>query len=257
MGPDSVLRRCFVPMTARIPGRLADLSREKSATVGRVAAERETPDGVPVVIELGRRRVFASALDWPGWSRSGRDEPAALAALAAAEPRYQQVSALAGLDLPAALVDRLRVVERLPGDATTDFGAPGKAAEAEALPLAPAEALRRADLVAAVWTVFDQAVGKAPAKLRNGPRGGGRDRDAIVAHVHEAEWSYARKLGLRLPAPATPPAVVAQHQAILDVLSQPSGGTPTTGKTWSPRYAARRIAWHVLDHAWEIEDRTD
>jgi hypothetical protein len=24
---------------------------------------------------------------------------------------------------------------------------------------------------------------------------------------------------------------------------------------WSPRYFARRAAWHVLDHAWEIEDR--
>ena len=25
---------------------------------------------------------------------------------------------------------------------------------------------------------------------------------------------------------------------------------------WPTRYAARRIAWHVLDHAWEIEDRS-
>jgi hypothetical protein len=25
---------------------------------------------------------------------------------------------------------------------------------------------------------------------------------------------------------------------------------------WLPRYAARRCAWHVLDHAWEIEDRS-
>jgi hypothetical protein len=24
-----------------------------------------------------------------------------------------------------------------------------------------------------------------------------------------------------------------------------------------PRYAIRRIAWHVLDHAWEIEDKSD
>ena len=23
------------------------------------------------------------------------------------------------------------------------------------------------------------------------------------------------------------------------------------------RYAFRRIAWHVLDHAWEIEDKSD
>jgi hypothetical protein len=23
------------------------------------------------------------------------------------------------------------------------------------------------------------------------------------------------------------------------------------------RYAARRIAWHVLEHAWEMQDRAD
>jgi hypothetical protein len=27
-------------------------------------------------------------------------------------------------------------------------------------------------------------------------------------------------------------------------------------RPWGPRYAARRSAWHALDHAWEIEDRT-
>jgi hypothetical protein len=222
-----------------------------------MAEMRKTSEDTRVVIEVGRRRVFASALDWPGWSRSGRDEPAALAALATAAPRYQHVAAQARLDFPAELPDRLLVVERLPGDATTDFGAPGKPAEAESDALAPAEALRRAELVAAAWTIFDEVVAFAPANLRKGPQGGGRDRDAIVTHVHESEWSYARKLGLRLPAPAAAPAVVAQHQAILDVLSQPSAGTPTTSKAWSPRYAARRIAWHVLDHAWEIDDRIE
>ncbi|HKA98202.1 MAG TPA: hypothetical protein VKD66_18215 [Streptosporangiaceae bacterium] len=26
---------------------------------------------------------------------------------------------------------------------------------------------------------------------------------------------------------------------------------------WPARYAARRIAWHALDHAWEMEDRSE
>lgn len=30
---------------------------------------------------------------------------------------------------------------------------------------------------------------------------------------------------------------------------------PRGGKLWTPRYFVRRLAWHVLDHAWEIEDR--
>jgi hypothetical protein len=40
-----------------------------------------------VVIERGpRRRVFARAVEWPGWCRSQRDERAALAALGAWRP---------------------------------------------------------------------------------------------------------------------------------------------------------------------------
>ena len=32
-------------------------------------------------------------------------------------------------------------------------------------------------------------------------------------------------------------------------------GSVPVPKGWPHRYAARRIAWHVLDHAWEMEDR--
>jgi hypothetical protein len=28
------------------------------------------------------------------------------------------------------------------------------------------------------------------------------------------------------------------------------------GAKWPPRYAVRRFAWHVMDHAWEIEDKS-
>jgi hypothetical protein len=28
------------------------------------------------------------------------------------------------------------------------------------------------------------------------------------------------------------------------------------GGAWPARYVIRRTAWHVLDHAWEIEDRS-
>jgi len=30
---------------------------------------------------------------------------------------------------------------------------------------------------------------------------------------------------------------------------------PRGGVIWPPRYFVRRVAWHVLDHGWEIEDR--
>jgi hypothetical protein len=47
------------------------------------------------------------------------------------------------------------------------------------------------------------------------------------------------------------------REAMLEVLRRPSDGTPLAGRHWPQRYAARRIAWHALDHAWEIDDRTD
>lgn len=68
---------------------------------------------------------------------------------------------------------------------------------ADAEPLDAETAARLADLVAAAWRVFDRVAANAPAKLRTGPRGGGRDRDQIAEHVAESEPSYARKLGVR------------------------------------------------------------
>ena len=42
---------------------------------------------------------------------------------------------------------------------------------------------------------------------------------------------------------------------LAETLGRASDGSPVVPKGWPPRYAIRRIAWHVLDHAWEIEDR--
>jgi len=108
------------------------------------------------------------------------------------------------------------------------------------------------------WTVFDRVVASAPAELRKGPRGGGRDRDAIVEHVLGAEAQYSRKLGIRLhpPTAGDAAAVSALRNAILGALRAASGTRLVPEKGWPPRYAARRIAWHVLDHAWEIDDRS-
>ena len=234
---------------------------------------------VPVYLEVGARRVFAGSLEWPGWVRSGRSEDQALDALAAAARRYAPVAALAGLALPetdpgapqgAGSTPRgapqgagfewtgLEVVERISGNAATDFGVPSAIAEADRRPLTGKQARRVADLVGACWTYLDRVVAAAPAELRKGPRGGGRDRDKMFAHVIAAEAAYAGKLGIRrrnLPPEEVGPGS-AVRAALLGVLGAASTGEPLIEKSWPPRYAARRIAWHVLDHAWEIEDRS-
>jgi hypothetical protein len=215
-------------------------------------------DGGPtaVYLEIGTRRVFAGALEWPGWGRFGKSEELALDALVRYAPRYAVVAERAGIAFPAEPGEPM-VVERLQGSATTDFGAPDKVAEADAEPLTAAQAGRVAALVAAAWAVLDEVVAGAPAELRKGPRGGGRDRDKIVDHVLGAEAAYARKLGIkhRQPAMDDAAAIAALREDIVAALRAPSDGTAPVPRGWPPRYAARRIAWHVLDHAWEIEDR--
>ncbi len=235
---------------------------------------------VRVCLETGRRLSFASALDWPGWSRSGRGDDAALEALRAYGPRYALVARAAGLPPPD--VARIEIVERLAGSVTTDFGAPDAIAEVEREPVTAGEVERLVRLMEAGWELFDRIAATAPASLRKGPRGGGRDRDAIVDHVVGAEAEmYARKLGLRLPRPALDylAARAAARTAVANALQtrtesaplprvwdrrvrnpdleRPGRAQPDGSRGWPPRYAIRRIAWHVLDHAWEIEDKSD
>jgi len=76
----------------------------------------------------------------------------------------------------------------------------------------------------------------------------------------EAEASYARVLGIRedpKTSDLSPAAVARRRERVIEVLSAASDGAPLFEKGWPARYALRRFAWHVLDHAWEIEDKSD
>lgn len=207
---------------------------------------------VRVYLEVGGKRTFASAADWPGWCRSGKDEQAALAALAAYAPRYAAVAKLA----KAPFIDgepNFTVVERIKGNATTDYGAPGVQAKDESKPLTPKRAARMRDLLEASWDYLDKVVAQAPSTLRKGPRGGGRDRDAMFDHVLGAETEYGKRIGVRQKQPSGKDrtAIRAFRRAILEGLDDPNPEA-----RWPVSYAARRTAWHALDHAWEIEDRS-
>lgn len=215
--------------------------------------------GIVVVVEVAETRSFASALDWPGWCRSGRTPEAALDALAAYVDRYSVVADAAGLRLPSVIgAESFMITEELEGNATTNFGAPSVAARAEMQPATAQQTGRTATLLDAAWTVLDQVVASAPAQLRKGPRGGGRDRDAMYDHVLGAEQAFAAKIGVRVRQPAgdDASAIRGMRRAILAVISADRTGTPARDGGWPSRYCARRLAWHALDHAWEIEDRS-
>ncbi len=204
-----------------------------------------------VVIEATGKRAFASALDWPGWARAGKDESRAIETLLASRDRYAAVAARTSYQLPTDL--DVEVAERLDGNATTEFGVPGRIAEDELRPVTSADAHRLTDLVEAVRATLADVARDAPQELRKGPRGGGRDRDRMLDHVADADRAYARSMGIKLPA-TTP--IEEVRTAIHDALVLPSDGSALPGGAWPQRYAARRVAWHALDHAWEIEDRS-
>lgn len=204
-----------------------------------------------VYLEVGSKRIFACALDWPGWARAARDEEVALEALVAYVDRYRQVAEVAGVRFPASAGD-IDVVERVKGGSTTDFGAPEIAVAGDGEPLSKAWAERLATLVDGAFTVFDRVVADAPAELRKGPRGGGRDRDKMADHVLDAEVAYFRKVGLKVASGSEGRAV------FLEALRAAWAAEPDVEtRRWPWRYAARRVAWHALDHAWEMEDRSD
>jgi hypothetical protein len=198
---------------------------------------------VRVGLEIGPRWVFASALDWPGWCRRGRGEQAALDTLLDYADRY---AAVAGRGFAPG---EIHVVGQVPGNRITDFGAPDAQGPWDSEPLPPDEADRLTGLLEAAWSYLDPAAAAAPEVLRKGPRGGGRDRDAIVDHVRGAERTLScPKSGIRVP-PRTP---WDQQRAALAAALR--AGAPDGA--WPARYLIRRSAWHVLDHAWEIEDRS-
>jgi hypothetical protein len=225
----------------------------------------QASDSVDVYVEMGQKLAFAGALDWPGWSRSGRGEAAALQALWAYGPRYARVLGAAGVGFRApADGSELAVRERLQGNATTDFGAPAVAPSADAQPVDAAELRRLQDILMACWQAFDLAVPAARGKeLRKGPRGGGRELADIVRHVLAAHAAYLGRIGWKYQ-PGEGEDASAELRKIREVTLEAlaaaaRGELPAQGPRgsvyWTPRYFARRAAWHVLDHAWEIEDR--
>ena len=222
---------------------------------------------VDAYVEVGAKRVFAGALEWPGWCRAGRDEDAALGSLLAYGPRYAAVLEGSGVRFSApARLSTIRVRERLTGDATTDFGAPSVAPKADGRDIDRRRLTRQTTLLRATWDAFDRAVDGVDRDLEKGPRGGGRRLDAIVAHVVGAEASYLKMIGGRAkdfedPDPAAVAARAEERSSVLEALERaltdaiPERG-PRGGARWSAPYFVRRAAWHVLDHAWEIEDRS-
>jgi hypothetical protein len=214
-----------------------------------------------VIIEVGKkeRRVVAGATDWPGLDRWGRTEADAIATLCAYLPRYAAVAERAGLADELARQTDPEVVDRVVGSGSADYwGIAHVPSETERAILPPAELERRLSLLAACWSYFDDVAERVSADLRAGPRGGGWTRDEIIRHVHvnEAE-QFTRKVEVRTPRELmlTPDGRAAHREATLDAIRAYNAEGRIAGRSWPIQFLIRRIAHHVMDHAWEMEDR--
>ena len=220
---------------------------------------------IDVYLEQGQKQTFAGAIDWPGWCRAGRDEESALQALFDYGPRYQRVLRASRLGFQAPIdLSAFVVIERLKGNATTDFGAPGLAPSSDSKPVNPDQLHDFEKILRACWRALDASVETAAGQaLRTGPRGGGRQVEGILQHLHESDAGYLNAVGWKLQgdkAKALDHQLEHIRQAIVTALASSARGEipakgPRGGLRWTARYFVRRVAWHTLDHAWEIEDR--
>ncbi len=215
-----------------------------------------------VLVEFGKKkRTVAVAFDWPGWDRSGKSEEDALGVLDAYRPRYAKVAALAGLSDEFGATGELAVVERVTGIGMTDYyGMSGRWAGPEQAQMSEAECERKIALLQASWETFDAVAARVSPELRKGPRGGGREREEIVRHANGAEiYEFAPKVGVKVPLETREdPGRLREYRAafcagIRDFNAR--GAVAGSVGKWPVQFLIRRCAWHMLDHAWEMEDR--
>jgi hypothetical protein len=216
-------------------------------------------DRLRVILEIGKkRRVVAGAMDWPGLDRWGTSEDDALDRLSSYLPRYTRVAERAGTGDAFARARVAKVVERVPGSSSTDFwGIAHVPSQIEREVLSSADLERRLDLLRACWAYFDDVAARVSGDLRPGSRSGGRSREQIIRHVYGTEPDqFSRKVEVRTPIEVVlaPDGLAPHRREFLDAIrAYNAEGRPA--RTWPIQFLVRRTAHHVMDHAWEMEDR--
>jgi hypothetical protein len=217
---------------------------------------------VRTVVQHGPKdkKVAAFAVDWPGWSRGAKTGPDAVELLEAYRDRYRPVAVLAALGTEFEDAGALELVEDHVGVGSTDFwGISFAPSSFEQGPMPDAEIDRKLALLTAAWRYFDDVAARVSPEMRKGPRGGGRNRDEIVRHALGWERAdLARKVEvLATPVvPATPEGLRSHHDEFLAAMRDYNAqGKVARGRNWTIPLLIRHTAYHVLDHAWEMEDK--
>jgi hypothetical protein len=216
---------------------------------------------VRTVLERGPKgkKAVAFALDWPGWSRGARTPDLSVATLESYRQRYRPIALAAGMADEFDAAGPLDVIEDRVGTGSTDFwGISFSPSGPEQGPMGDIEIDRKIKLLRACWAFFDGVAGRVSAEMRKGPRGGGRDRDKIIRHTIRTESEdFAKRLGLRIPegGALTADGLLAHREAYVAAMCAYNGGEGKRMQSWTLPFLIRHSAFHVLDHAWEMEDR--
>jgi hypothetical protein len=217
---------------------------------------------VRTVVQHGPKdkKVAAFAIDWPGWSRGSKTGPEAIELLEAYRIRYRPVAALAGLEDQFEAAGPLEVVEDHVGVGSTDFwGISFAPSSFEQEPMGDDELDRKLRLLDAAWRYFDDVAARVSAEMRKGARGGGRNRDEIVRHALGWERAdLARKVGVEVDPiiPPTPDGFSSHRDDFVAALrTYNAEARMARGRNWTIALLLRHSAYHVLDHAWEMEDK--
>ena len=217
---------------------------------------------VRTVIQHGPKdkRVAAFAIDWPGWSRGAKTPDEAVELLEAYRDRYGPVASLAGLGSEFGTAGDVEIVEDHVGVGSTDFwGISFAPSSFEQGPMPDEELERKLALLQAAWRYLDDVAARVSPELQKGPRGGGRTRDEIVRHVLGNERAdLARRVGVMADpvVPATLEGLRSHHEEYLAAMRDYNAqGKLARGRNWTIPLLVRHTAFHVLDHAWEMEDK--
>jgi hypothetical protein len=204
------------------------------------------------------KRWVAVAADWPGFERGGKTEDQALERLAHYLPRYLPVATRAHLGSEFANQTDLAIIDRYPGTGSTDFwGISFAPSPLDRDPFDASRFDRQVRLLRAAWAEFDEAAARVSAELRPGVRGGGRSRDQIVRHVlanEGGDFSKRVKAETELDDLLTPAGLAHHRDRYVEAMRDWYAEGKPLGK-WTIPYLLRHTAYHVLDHAWEMQDR--
>ena len=203
---------------------------------------------------------MAFAIDWPGWSRGAKTTDRALETLETYRERYRPIAVAAGMGDEFDAAGRLDIIEDKVGAPSTDFWGISFAPASLELqePMGDAEFDRKVSLLRACWAYFDNVAATVSAEMRKGPRGGGRDREQIVRHtIRNESEDFAKRLGLRIPEEGalTPDGLRDFRKAYVAAMRAYNAGEGKRMRSWTLPFLIRHSAYHVMDHAWEMEDK--